>query len=272
MINLSSVDAHIALGGVCAGMLVGGVANIRKTGSLFNIGDEKLQKDIFATPEQTNSKKVTWLSSFEQYREKAIHGHNIFFDPVIPLEQILPLALVGIHHIIKCSRSPEATCTSLLSLGATYTFKVIMLPLAYNLTLITCSKLFRTIFTPVTELIEIDPSGHCVVQISSAFHKIFTFSALSQLGVSANLYRVTASVTSLADGMWVYRTTATYHSVMDMVVGTFFVGLSLGSLYKAQPVISHQASRVVESTFNLDVFKKNEAFFTALNVVFRAAH
>lgn len=256
MINVSPSDACVALGGVFAGLVIGSLDNIRKTGSLFKIGDKNRQNDVFHQPTNTDSKNVSWLNSLEAYREKAIDGKNLFFDPCIPLEQVLPLTLVGIHHIIKSSRSPEATGKSLIALSANYTFKVILLPLAYNLILVSCSNLVRMIFIHVTESMGIDPSGHFVVQLGSAAHKIVTFSALSQMGISSNLYRLTASVTSLLDGMWVYRTVSVYHSVMDMVAGAFFMGISCGAFYKFQPVILNQVSRVVTSASTLDIFKK----------------
>lgn len=252
MASISSLDLAIALGGVGVGLAVGSLNNMRKTGSLFKaVNYSDIFSDSSEKPINDETEKVSFIvRHLELGREKRsgeLSGNPLIpslWNPAMPLEHLLPLALVGISQLFIAARSPGATVNSIAILGATYTFKAIVLPVTYSFAIFQVGSLVRIIFCPVTEKMGIDASGHALVQLTAAIYKVFTFYALSNMGISSNLYRVTASVTALSDYMWTYRTASSHHSVMDMGVAVLFMGISFGAVYKTHCALATCVPRV----------------------------
>lgn len=227
MNNISALDATIALSGYGAGLVVGCLNNVRKTGSLFAIPHDAprdvsyIVKNLEVDRDQFGHQPVTGY--LDLITPKLWH-------PFMPLEHLGPLTLLTITHIFIAAISPGATTTATAILGATYTFKIIVLPLALNVAVFVGGAFLRGKFEPYAHDMGIDPSGHAIAQSASAVYKFFALSALSSLNLSSNPFRVVAAITTLSDYLWTYRTASSYHSVMDMVVATIFMGISFGTI------------------------------------------
>jgi hypothetical protein len=243
MFNVLPSDSFIALGGYGVGLVVGSLNNVRKTKSLFKIAEDApnetsfLVRHLEVNRDRGGANKINTIGDFLIPR---------IWNPFVPLEHLLPLTVVLINQLFLAAMVPGATVTSTTILGAIYTFKIILLPICYNAAVFLGGALLRGQISFFTKKMRIDASGHAVTQSGSAIYKLFVFSALSQCNISSYLYRTTAAVTALSDYLWTYRTTSTYHTVMDMMVTTLFMGTSLSlfcaghwALTKYAPIAFH---------------------------------
>lgn len=230
MNNVQSLDFAIALGGYGAGLALGCLSNLVKTKSLVGVPKDAPHNVSYVVQHlevnRDRSGKVTNIFDFIKPR---------LWSPFFPLEHLAPLSLLLIGEVFKAAMSNGATSKSTVLLAGTYTFKVIVLPVIYSGLILLgglCIR-FKTQHFVYNVWPKVDPSGHALAQTASAVYKFFVFSALSNLNMSSNLFRMTAAVTTLSDYLWTYRTASSYHSVMDMMVSTLWMGISFSAVYSA---------------------------------------
>lgn len=238
MKTLGYLDLTIAVGGTGLGLLVGSLDNIRKTGSLFKTTKDDPENPCFI---------VRWLTvNRERNMLRGDPRIPRIWNPFAPLEHLLPLTLIGITQIFISTLS-GGTAKNTARCGAKYACTVLVLPIIYTLTVFVGGGLLRKYNELHLRKRGIDPSGHALGQSAAAVYKFFTLYALSQLKISPyllNLYRLTASVTTLSDYLWTYRTTSSYHSVMDMAVIIVFMGISFGAVCTGHYALTTSASKV----------------------------
>lgn len=242
MANMLAIDTAIALGGVSLGLVMGSLNSIRRTGSLFGVSHHE-PKHVSLIVKYLGVERERRFAEFNHKdKNPLIPG---VWHPFMPLEQLLPLTVVVVSQLGMAALSPNATAKSIATLGATYTLKLIVLPVAYSFVVCMGGSLLREYSRSYTRKMGIDCSGHALMQAKSPIHKVIALWALSSLGISSNLYRATAAVTTLSDCLWTYRTTSSHHSTMDMVVTGVFMGISFGTLYMGHCALISYAPKMI---------------------------
>lgn len=228
MFNVSTVDSVIALSGFGAGLLIGSLNNIRKTGSLYRKPHDGPKQPSFIVKHLEVNRNNSGFKVITGYKDFIIPK---VWSPFSPLEHLAPLTLIIIGQLFIAATAPGATAAGTALLAATYTFKIIVLPIALNDAVLIGGMLLRNRYEYFMKRCGIDPSGHALAQSASAIYKLFVFVQLSRFNFAYNLYRATAAVTTLSDYLWTHRTASSYHSVMDMAVTTVYMGISFSAVY-----------------------------------------
>lgn len=223
-----TLDAAIALSGYGAGLVVGCLNNIRKTGSLFEIPIDKPKNVSFIVKHLEVNRDSSGVQNMTNPSEFLIPK---IWNPFMPLEHLMPLTVLTITQVFIAVLTPGATVTTGAILISTYTFKVLVLPIVLNAAVLAAGMVIRQLFDSCLLKVGIDASGHALAQSSSAVYKLLVFSSLASLNISSNSYRAVAAVTTLSDYLWTHRTVSSYHRVMDMVCTTIFMGISFGTVY-----------------------------------------
>lgn len=221
----SPVLAGVGFGG---GLLLGSINNIIKTKSIFGKKNTSqnsgyLYRCFLKLQEGRELEHDTRQANHHQFK---MGLWNPFFPPV----QMAALALTGVWHIVSLSQRSEATFWLLALKTTQYVLKVFLRPLIYSIGAGCVSGLTRMyidIYKPQT--CTFDPSGHAVLQGTSAFYKIYCLVALSEMGIDSPLYKGIVAICCLSDFAWTYQTVAHHHSVAEMVtiVAAMAIGVAL---------------------------------------------
>lgn len=221
----SPVLAGVGFGG---GLLLGSINNIIKTKSLFE------KKDTSQNPGYLYRCFLKLQEGRElEHDTRRANGNQLkmgLWNPLFPPVQMAALALTGVWHIVSLSQRSEATFWLLALKTTQYVLKAFLRPLAYARIATNVSVVMREIIKLCKPpLSRFDPSGHAVLQGTSAIYKIYCLVALSEMGIDSPLYKGIVAICCLSDFAWTYQTVVHHHSVAEMVtmVAAMAIGVAL---------------------------------------------
>ena len=233
--------AWIAAGSL-TGLVVGGVINVIKTGSIF--GNDKRacvnnQFGGFHIFGKINSFRENQLSESRAKLVDMVIPLNLI-NPLLPFIYLAPMFTYAIWNTVTQKKDAEKWMKKIFIQGCEHLYKDVVIPGMYATFLSVGGMVAREyIFDPLNQQ-KLDVSGHVILQIAQNLCAMKALQALKETGTSLQkktfiMLNIAVAVT---DGIWMYNTAAHCHSVADVIAGLACSAVAYAGIESGKIILS----------------------------------
>lgn len=222
--------------GVVGGTILGGIANVWKTGSLFS-------KDPAGCLDPFNGFQP--LAVINQVRNQALmpfagySATDVLFNRFFPMVYIAPVIGFNLWNLMRDRNQVHSKNQSFISNEWERVSRSVFYPLLDNISLIGLSNLTRRFYKKIGSP-EVDTSGHVMVQGGLTIFAMNMLSKVSETGTESQkkLFTIICAIVACTDGIFMYNTTASCHSIADVVAGVAVVAVGYLGVQFARSIVS----------------------------------
>jgi hypothetical protein len=212
-----------ASSGMLSGIILGAGANLWKSGSFLATDASGTCEDPF-----NNFSPFIVINALREWDLNCIKKRRFvpaFFHFAYPVVYVAPLLGFAIWNI--CTNKDSSGHKSMAKKGWHQISTNLLYPCIHSFALRFFSQFIRIqLLQPLIP--KVDISGHAELQCFLTIHAIYSLQALQETGTpkQKKLYVALCAAIAITDAIWMYNSTASCHSVVDVACAVGIVGLT----------------------------------------------